>query len=142
MAGGLSAFLAQNAVKPENIRFAASRRFVDEDGKPMLWELRPLMSEEDEALRRRFTRMVQVPGKSSQFRQEFDSNGYLAAMAAGCTVFPNLNDKGLQDSYGVKCAEELISAMLTPGEYTNYTEKLFDICGFGDAPDLVEQAKN
>ena len=52
MAGGLSAFLAQNAVKPENIRFAASRRFVDEDGKPMLWELRPLMSEEDEALRR------------------------------------------------------------------------------------------
>ena len=39
-------------------------------------------------------------------------------------------------------AEELISAMLTPGEYTNYTEKLFDICGFGDAPDLVEQAKN
>ena len=47
MAGGLSAFLAQNAVKPENIRFAASRRFVDEDGKPMLWELRPLMSEED-----------------------------------------------------------------------------------------------
>ena len=47
MAGGLSAFLAQNAVKPENIRFAASRRFVDEDGKPMLWELRPLMSEEE-----------------------------------------------------------------------------------------------
>ena len=36
----------------------------------------------------------------------------------------------------------MISAMLTPGEYTNYTEKLFDICGFGDAPDLVEQAKN
>ena len=84
MAGGLSAFLAQNAVKPENIRFAASRRFVDEDGKPMLWELRPLMSEEDEALRRRFTRMVQVPGKSSQFRQEFDSNGYLAATTKAC----------------------------------------------------------
>ena len=57
-------------------------------------------------------------------------------------MFPNLNDKGLQDSYGVKCAEELISAMLTPGEYTNYTEKLFDICGFGDKLDLVEQAKN
>ena len=42
----------------------------------------------------------------------------------------------------MKCAEELISAMLTPGEHTNYTEKLFDICGFSDAPDLVEQAKN
>ena len=35
MTGGLSAFLALNAVKPENIRFAASRRFVDEDGKPV-----------------------------------------------------------------------------------------------------------
>ena len=67
---------------------------------------------------------------------------YLAKLAAACTVYPNLNDAELQDSYGVKCAEELISAMLTPGEYTNYTEKLFDICGFGDKLDLVEQAKN
>ena len=65
-----------------------------------------------------------------------------AKLAAACTVYPNLNDAELQDSYGTKCAEELISAMLTPGEYTNYTEKLFDICGFGDKLDLVEQAKN
>ena len=142
MAGGLSAFLAQNAVKPENIRFAASRRFVDEDGKPMLWELRPLMSEEDEALRRRFTRMVQVPGKSSQFRQEFDSNGYLAAMAAGCTVFPNLNDKGLQDSYVVMGAEALLKAMLTSGESANYFQKAQEVCGFTPIEELTEQAKN
>ena len=142
MAGGLSAFLAQNAVKPENIRFAASRRFVDEDGKPMLWELRPLMSEEDEALRRRFTRMVQVPGKSSQFRQEFDSNGYLAAMAAGCTGFPNLNDKGLQDSYGVMGAEALLKAMLTSGESANYFQKAQEVCGFTPIEELTEQAKN
>ena len=76
------------------------------------------------------------------FRQEFDNVLYLAKLAAACTVYPNLNDAELQDSYGTKCAEELISAMLTPGEYTNYTEKLFDICGFGDKLDLVEQAKN
>ena len=122
MAGGLSAFLAQNAVKPENIRFAASRRFVDEDGKPMLWELRPLMSEEDEALRRRFTRMVQVPGKSSQF--------------------PNLNDKGLQDSYGVMGAEALLKAMLTSGESANYFQKAQEVCGFTPIEELTEQAKN
>lgn len=85
---------------------------------------------------------VQVPGKRGSFRQEFDNVLYLAKLAAACTVYPNLNDAELQDSYGTKCAEELISAMLTPGEYTNYTEKLFDICGFGDKLDLVEQAKN
>lgn len=104
--------------------------------------MRCISSREDETLRRDCQYRVQVPGKRGSFRQEFDNVLYLAKLAAACTVYPNLNDAELQDSYGVKCAEELISAMLTPGEYTNYTEKLFDICGFGDAPDLEEQAKN
>ena len=115
---------------------------TDEDGKPLEWEVRCISSREDETLRRDCQYRVQVPGKRGSFRQEFDNVLYLAKLAAACTVYPNLNDAELQDSYGVKCAEELISAMLTPGEYTNYTEKLFDICGFGDKLDLVEQAKN
>ena len=115
---------------------------TDEDGKPLEWEVRCISSREDETLRRDCQYRVQVPGKRGSFRQEFDNVLYLAKLAAACTVYPNLNDAELQDSYGTKCAEELISAMLTPGEYTNYTEKLFDICGFGDKLDLVEQAKN
>ncbi|MFR5252332.1 MAG: phage tail assembly chaperone [Butyricicoccus sp.] len=139
--GNLTAFLAQNAKQVENVKLVVSDRFTDEDGKPLEWEVRCISSREDETLRRDCQYRVQVPGKRGSFRQEFDNVLYLAKLAAACTVYPNLNDAELQDSYGVKCAEELISAMLTPGEYTNYTEKLFDICGFGDKLDLVEQAK-
>lgn len=140
--GNLTAFLAQNAKQVENVKLVVSDRFTDEDGKPLEWEVRCISSREDETLRRDCQYRVQLPGKRGSFRQEFDNVLYLAKLAAACTVYPNLNDAELQDSYGTKCAEELISAMLTPGEYTNYTEKLFDICGFGDKLDLVEQAKN
>ena len=120
--GNLTAFLAQNAKQVENVRLVVSDRFTDEDGKPLEWEVRCISSREDETLRRDCQYRVQVPGKRGSFRQEFDNVLYLAKLAAACTVYPNLNDAELQDSYGVKCAEELISAMLTPGEYTNYTE--------------------
>ena len=63
-------------------------------------------------------------------------------MAAGCTVFPNLNDKSLQDSYGVMGAEALLKAMLTSGESANYFQKAQEVCGFTPIEELTEQAKN
>lgn len=36
----LSAFLAENAVPVENIKFVASKRFLGEDGNPIPWENR------------------------------------------------------------------------------------------------------
>lgn len=140
--GGLSAFMAQNAKKIENIKLVVSDRFTGEDGKPMEWEARCISSREDDILRRDCQRRVPIPGKRGHFTQEFDGVLYLAKLAAACTVFPNLGDAELQDSYGVKCAEELVPRMLTPGEYTAYTEKLLELCGFGDRAELVEQAKN
>lgn len=140
--GNLTAFLAQNAKQVENTKVAVSNRFTDENGAPIEWEVRCITSREDDTLRRDCQRRVPVPGKRGQFTQDFDGVLYLAKLAAACTVYPNLNDSELQDSYGVKCAEDLISAMLTPGEYTAYTTMLLDKCGFGDVNALVEQAKN
>ena len=60
-----------------------------------------------------------------------------------CTVFPNLNDAGLQDSYKVMGAEALLKAMLTPGEYADYLNKVQEICGFDiTLQDEVDEAKN
>lgn len=64
-------------------------------------------------------------------------------MAAACTVAPNLNDASLQDSYGVMSADELLKAMLLPGEYADYLAKVQEICGFDKSvQDLVDDAKN
>ena len=68
----LSAFLSQNAIKVENIKYAASKRFLDEEKKPMEWEICCITSIEDETLRKSCTRQVQVPGKKNQFTSETD----------------------------------------------------------------------
>ena len=139
---GLSAFLAQNAVKIENVKFAASSRFVEE-GKPVEWEIRCISSTEDETLRKDSTKRVPVPGKRGAFTQETDYNLYLGRLAVACTVFPNLNDTELQDSYGVMGADVLLKAMLTPGEYANYLAKVQEVCGYDKTlQDEVDEVKN
>ena len=141
--GNLTAFLAQNAKQVENVKLVVSDRFTDEDGKPLEWEVRCISSREDETLRRDCQYRVQVPGKRGSFRQEFDNVLYLAKLAAACTVYPNLNDAELQDSYGVMSAEELLKEMLDDaGEYTELAVKVQQISGFTTLAEDVEAVKN
>jgi hypothetical protein len=138
----LSAFLAQNALKDENIKYVASKRFIDKDGKPILWELCSITSEEDEAIRKDCTKKVQA-GKKGVYTQETDFNKYAGKLAARCTVFPNLNDAELQNSYGIMGAEALLKIMLKPGEYADLLTKVQEINGFDTTmEELVDEAKN
>lgn len=139
----LSAFLVQNVEKTENIKYVVSKRFLDEDQKPIEWEVRCVTSSEDEELRRNCTKRVRVPGKKNQFTNETDYNLYLGKLAAACTVFPNLNNAELQSNYGVMGADSLLKAMLLPGEYANYLAKVQEVNGFDiDFDEMVEEAKN
>lgn len=139
----LSCFLAQNAVKAENVKHVVSKRFIGENGKPAEWELRVVSSSEDETLRKECTKRVPIPGKRGQYTQEIDYNQYLGKLAAACTTVPNLNDKELQDSYHVMGSDALLKAMLTAGEYAGYLEKVQQVCGFDvTMEDLVDEAKN
>ena len=141
----LSAFLAQNARGVEHQKFAASPRFAGADGKPVEWELRCVTGAEDEALRRQsvITRPAPERGRGAPPVREVDFDQYLGRLAAACTVYPDLNDRELQDSYRVLGADALLKAMLTPGEYAAYLARVQEICGF-DTPfqQEVEAAKN
>ena len=138
----LSAFLSQNALKVENIKYVASKRFIEKE-KPVEWEIRALTSKEDEALRKSCTKRVPVPGRRNQFTTETDYNLYVGKMAAACTVFPNLDDKELQDSYGVMGSDDLLKTMLTAGEYADYLAKVQEINGYDqNMEDVVDEAKN
>lgn len=110
----LSAFLAENALAVENVKFAASKRFMGDDGKPMLWEIKTITGTEDEALRKSCAKRVPIPGKKNQYQKETDYDMYLGKLAVACTVFPDLNNKELQDSYKVMGADALLKTMLTP----------------------------
>ena len=141
--GNLSAFLAQNALQVENIKHVVSKRFVDEEGKPVPWEIQCITSSEDEMIRKACTKKVQIPGKKGQYTQQTDFDLYLGKLAARCTVFPNLDDAELQNSYGVMGADALLKVMLKPGEYTDYLTKIQEVNGFDITfEEAVEEAKN
>ena len=139
----LSASLAENALPVEHVMFPASARFLDDKKKPMLWEIKTISETEDEDLRKACAKRVPVPGRKNQYQRETDYDMYLGKLAVACTVFPDLNSAELQNSYHVMGREALLKAMLTPGEYAAYMEKIQEVCGF-DVPlqDEVDAAKN
>ena len=162
----LSAFLLKNTVNVENIKYVASKRFLSDqpeldhqgnpivigktaDGKPIYkrkpieWEIKAIDGSEDEALRKSCAKRVPVPGKKNQYQKETDYDMYLGKLAVACTVFPNLNDKDLQNDRGVMGAEDMLKKMLTPGEYVDYLAKVQEVCGFETTlQDEVDEAKN
>ncbi len=136
----LQAFL--NPKQDENIKFVASERFVDENG-PVEWEICSLSTEEDELLRKSCTKKVPIPGRKGQFMPELDYNRYAGKLAAACTVYPDLRDRTLQDAYHAMGEDNLLKAMLKPGEYMEYLQKVQEVNGFqNNTEELIEDAKN
>ena len=136
-------FMAGNAKQTENVKYVASKRFTNK-GKPVEWELKTIDSGLDEAIRKESTKRVPVPGgKRGQYTQETDTDKYIGKMAVACTVYPDLHNAELQDSYGVKDAEALLKKMLLPGEYTDFKAKVMEVNGYDmSMEDLVDDAKN
>ncbi|MCL2083511.1 MAG: phage portal protein [Oscillospiraceae bacterium] len=130
MQENMNAFMANNAQPMENQRIAVSPRFTDDNGQAIKWEICAISSKEDALLRKDAVKVIAQPGKRGSFSKELDLERYIAMLASRCTVYPNLNDAQLQRSYGVRCAEELLGAMLLPGEYEEYTSKVREVCGF------------
>ena len=139
----LDTFLAGNALKTENIEFVASKRFLGEDGKPIPWKLQTITSGKNSELRKASMKPQPIPGKKNRFEMGIDVYLYVSKLIVACTVFPDLNDKELQDSYGVMGAEELLDAMLLPGEKDALGAKVQEINGYdAEADEQVEEAKN
>ena len=135
-------FFADKVAKTETTKYVASKRFLD-GKKPIEWEIKAIDSSLDEAIRNECTKKVPIPGKRGQYTMDTDTDKYLARVCTVCTVFPNLNDVELQDSYGVKSAEDLLRKMLLPGEYIEYKAKVMEVNGFDmSMEDRVDEAKN
>ena len=137
-----SVFMCGNALKEESIKYVASKRFV-KNKKPVEWELKAVSSSLDESIRKECTKKIPIPGKRGQYNQEVDTDKYIGKLCVACTVYPNLNDAELQDSYGVKSGDELLKKMLLPGEYTDYKTKVMEVNGYDlSMEELVDEAKN
>ena len=89
-----SVFMAGAKDIEETTKYVASKRFV-ENKKPVEWELKPISSSLDEAIRKECTKKVPVVGKRGQYTQEVDTDKYVGKLCVACTVYPNLNDAAL-----------------------------------------------
>ena len=138
----LSAFMRPNVEQVKNAKYAASPRFKGEDGKPLEWEIQCISADEYARIRSNCIRQVPMIGRKSQYTQQLDTYAFQAKVAAACTVFPDLNDAALQDSWGVTKPEDLVGAMLIGGEFDDYITEVFEVNGFKDEPELVDAAKN
>lgn len=142
MSKTMFAFMRPNVEQIANTRYVASPRFKGEDGKPLEWEIQCISADEYARIRSACLRQVPVPGKKNQFTQQLDTYAFQAKVCARCTVFPDLNNAELQDSWGVTKPEELLGAMLIGGEFDDYVTEVFQANGFKAESELVEEAKN
>ena len=58
-----SRFMKQNQIKEENTKYAATKGLVDENGKPLLWEIRPITTSMNDDIIEECSYDVQIPGK-------------------------------------------------------------------------------
>ncbi len=136
----LDLFLNRNRVKKENVFYAASSGFIN-NGKPVMWEIRALSGNEEEKIRDMCVK--RVPKKNGGYTEDFDYSRYIGKLAAYSTVYPDLFDEELQNSYGVLGEDVLLKEMLSAGEYIAYIKKVKEINGLDKAAqDLIEEAKN
>ncbi len=142
MASKFSAFMAQNVEKIENKKIVVSNRFKDEDGKPIEWEIRAIMEDENEELQRKCFVTTPIVGQRSSYNRELDQVKYVAALMSASVVFPDLNNAELQDSYGVKTPEALLKKMLLPAEMGVLASAVTEFSKLNEEEKLIEEAKN
>lgn len=138
----MNLFFKENQKQKENVKYAATKSLCDEQGKPLEWEFRHISSREMNEIQDRHTYEVQVTGKPGMYRPKVDSAKVNLSMICEATVWPDLNNAALMDSYGVMTPEELLLEMVNdPGEYTNLLKFVSELNGFNMQQE-IETAKN
>jgi len=104
-------FLSENKKIKENAFVAVSASFLDENGEPIKWEIKPLTAVENEIFKKE---CIQIVGENTNY--DFAKMNRLQMVAS--VVYPDLHNAELQDSYKVKTPEDLLGAMLDcAGDY-------------------------
>ena len=138
-----SNFMKANKIQKQNVMHPVTKSLTDENGNPLLWEIRPLTTKENEAIRESCTIDVPVKGKPNMYRSKVDMNKYNTKLICAAIVNPDLNNAELQNSYGVMSAEELIKEMVDdPAEYTDLMVFVQQISGFKTLQEDVDEVKN
>ena len=137
------AFMKRNKITKPNAKYAATKSLVDENGKPLEWEIKALSTKEAEKIREACTFDVPLKGKPGMYRPKLNTDLYTAKMVVAAIVYPDLSAAALQNSYGVTTPEDLIMEMVdNPAEYMDLSTFIQEYSGFETLQEKVDQAKN
>lgn len=129
-----TAFLKGNVKAVEDVNLKLERF-----GEEVI--LRPLTSGEADKINE--TCFVNKVGRKGKQERVFDVVKYNRGICAASVVYPDLHDAEIQDSYGVRGAENLYSEMFLLGESTQILNKVTEISGLEETlEDDIEEAKN
>lgn len=131
----LKAFL--NPVKVEIEEVEVSKRFIDEKGEIIKFQIKPLTQEENDRIQKKHMK------KDKKGQVSFNQTDYMNDLVAESIVYPELDDAELQQAYGAFTKTEVLKKMLLAGEYMNLMIKVQEISDLMTTEDeLIEEAKN
>lgn len=132
MAFDIKAFYKENRQPENQVQFVVSDKFVDkETGKALPWTLREITADEDQQLKEQCTEIT-TDRRTGVRNEYFDQNKYIIGLACWGVADPNLEDSGLQKSYGVKSSYRLLQKMLSAGEIQKLALKVIELSGLDD----------
>lgn len=132
--GNFKAFLKGNVKETENFSLKLDR--FDE-----AIILRPLSSAEADVINEHCFK--NKPGKKGKQERVFDASKYNRDICVASIVHPDLHNAELQESYGVKGADNLYAKMFYLGEANQILETVTEVSGFESSIDEeIEEAKN
>ena len=92
---------------------------------------------------RKTCQKVEFDKKTRQKRIDTDTDLYNARLVAACCIDPNFKDADFQAKKGVRGAEDLITLVPNPGQYTDLLLAVHEFNAFtDDVNTLRDQAKN
>ena len=137
-------FLKANKKTKPNAFYAASDNFLDENGKPLQWEFKPLSAQDNERIKDECTTIIETRDRGVKAHPKVDIKAMQAKQVVASLVSPDLHNAELQDSYGVKDPEDLLFAMLDEaGDYQNLVMFVLKYNRLNvSLDDKIEEAKN
>lgn len=130
-----SSFMKENVGEIGTKEVQVSARFAEP------FRIRAVTAAENDDLTNKCT--IRRRDKKGRIEESIDSVKYSRCLAAAGVEYPNLNNAGLQDSYGVRTPDGLLAAMLNAGEMKTLQNEVLQLSGFDVSfVDEVEAAKN
>ena len=111
-------------------------------GFPYPFLIHSITEAENKAIRKTCQK-VSFDKKTRQKSTDLDSDLYNSRLVVACCAEPNFKDAQLQAKYGVMGAEDLIDALLKPGQLVDLMLAVQELNGFSsDMDELRDEAKN